>query len=205
MVAIELFSGILPATAALALSGLSHVTYFSEIANDPIEVTLANWPEAISIGDVRNLELSWFDNIVKEYPDALIWLTAGVPCKNVSKLNKNRSGAFGEHSGKFLLAAKFKDHLESITDNFVFSFECTKMDDADKASFSSAFKTEPMEINNRGWSPLSRPRLFWIGGKDPVWPPNTLHGSLGGSWLIRPKKPETSWESCLLPGYTPVP
>ena len=126
-----------------------------------------------------------------------------MPCKDVSKLNKNRSGAFGQHSGLHELAAKFRVHLESLTKNFVFTCECTKMDDCDKASFSAAFKVEPIEMNNRGWSPLSRPRLWWIGGKDPVWPANTLHGSLDGAWLIRPKKPKDTWERCLLPGYTP--
>ena len=96
--AIELCSGILPATLALKKSGLSSKTFFSEIASDPVEVTSAHWPEAIPIGDMRSLDSFWLNKVVAEHPDSLFWITAGVPCKDVSFLNTNRSGALGKHS-----------------------------------------------------------------------------------------------------------
>ena len=180
MVAIELFGGVLPATAALKVSGVSCITFFSEVANGPIELASAHWPEAIPIGDVRLLELRWFDKVVADFPDSFFWLTGGVPCKDMSRLNANRQGAFGHHSGLHELAAKFCNHLMGLTDKAAFTFECTRMDEGDKSSFSAAFGTEPIEINNRGWSPLSRPRWWWIGGKQPIWPQDIEHGSLNG-------------------------
>ena len=41
VVIIELFAGILPATAALQKHNVDAVTYFSEIANDPLEIARA--------------------------------------------------------------------------------------------------------------------------------------------------------------------
>ena len=97
VVVIELFGGILPVTAALKKCGISALSFFSEIASDPIEVATAHWPEAIQIGDVRCLKLEWMDKVVADNPDSLIWLTGGVPCKDVSQLNSNRKGASGNH------------------------------------------------------------------------------------------------------------
>ena len=203
VVVIELFGGILPVTAALKKCGISALSFFSEIASDPIEVATAHWPEAIQIGDVRCLKLEWMDKVVADNPDSLIWLTGGVPCKDVSQLNSNRRGASGNHSGKYEVAAKLLNHLKSLTSRMAFTFECTRMDDSDRARFSSAFGIEPIEINNRGWSPLSRPRWWWIGGVSPVWPPGTQHGLLNGIRRVRPFTPTSTWQDCILPGFIP--
>jgi len=128
VVSIELFGGILPATAALKKSGLSFVSYFSEIASDPIEVASAHWPEAIPLGDVRMLDLERLDKIVAEYPEALFWLTGGVPCNDVSQLNKHRTGATGKHSGLHSIVRKIRERLLQLTKNVVCTFECTRMD-----------------------------------------------------------------------------
>ena len=193
----------MPATVALHKCGLSPVTFFSEIANDPIEVAKAHWPEAISIGDMRTLNMEWIDGVVSTCPDALIWITGGIPCKDVSKLNKNRNGASGQHSGLYLEAKKIFEYVRSKTDNVIFSFECTRMDDSDKKTFSEAFGVEPVEIDNRGFAPLSRPRWWWIGGKQPTWPKDSEIKVTNGITRIRPKSPAVSWEDCLLPGYSP--
>ena len=202
--AIELCSGILPATLALKKSGLSSKTFFSEIASDPVEVTSAHWPEAIPIGDMRSLDSFWLNKVVAEHPDSLFWITAGVPCKDVSFLNTNRSGALGKHSDLHEVVAKNIKHLMSLSDNVVFTVECTRMDDEDRAIFSTAFGCEPIEINNKGWSPLSRPRWWWIGGKIPAWPKDTDFGkNPKGIRLLRPKSPVSTWDQCVLKGYKP--
>ena len=204
VVAIELCSGILPATLALKKSGLSSKTFFSEIASDPVEVTSAHWPEAIPIGDMRSLDSLWFNKVVAEHPDSVFWLTAGVPCKDVSSLNTNRSGALGKHSKLHEVVAKIIKHLMSLSDNVVFIVECTRMDDEDRAIFSAALGCEPIEINNKGWSPLSRPRWWWIGGKIPAWPKDTDFGrNPKGIRLLRPKSPASTWDECILKGYKP--
>ena len=98
VVVIELFGSILPATTALKEGGISAVFSSSEIASDPIEVASAHWPKAVQIGDVRCLKLEWMDKVVADNPDSLLWLTGGVPCKDVSLLNAHRQGASGNHS-----------------------------------------------------------------------------------------------------------
>ena len=203
VVTIELFGGILPATAALKKCGVSFLSFCSEIASDPIELASAHWPEAIPIGDMRDLDLAWFDKVVKDNPDSLIWVTGGIPCKDVSTLNANRQGATGRHSGLFEVAAKILNHLKGITQRMAFTFECTRMDEADRVRFSKAFGTQPIEINNRGWSPLSRPRWWWIGGMAPVWPNGTQHGLFQGVKRVRPQEQPNTWQKCILPGYTP--
>ena len=203
MVSIELFGGILPATAALKKSGLSFVSYFSEIASDPIEVASAHWPEAIPLGDVRMLDLERLDKIVAEYPEALFWLTGGVPCNDVSQLNKHRTGATGKHSGLHSIVRKIRERLLQLTKNVVCTFECTRMDHADKDMFSESLGGEPIEINNRNWCPLSRPRWWWITGKRPVWPEDTQFGFIHGIHTVKPRSPPVPWEECILPGYSP--
>jgi hypothetical protein len=75
VVVIELFGGVLPATLALHQCDVESVTYFSEIANDPLELVEARWPSAIHLGDIRSLEKKTLDDIVARHPGALFWIT----------------------------------------------------------------------------------------------------------------------------------
>ena len=205
IIVVELFGGIMPASLALHQCGLKPVSLYSEIADDPLEIISSHWPEAISIGDMRTLELGWVEDMVKQCPEALIWCTGGVPCQDVSLLNRDRQGASGERSGLHLQAKKVVDEFLKYTSNVIFTFECTRMDPKDRKSFTETFGVEPIEINNRGFAPLSRPRLWWIGGKAaPSWPDDCLRKtSPEGIVMIKPGTSTVSWKDCILPGYRP--
>ena len=195
----------MPASLALHQCGLKPVSFYSEIADDPLEIISSHWPEAISIGDMRTLDLGWVEGIVKQCPEALIWCTGGIPCQDVSLLNRDRQGSSGERSGLHLQAKKVVDEFLKYTSNVIFTFECTRMDPKDRKSFTESFGVEPIEINNRGFAPLSRPRLWWIGGKAaPSWPDDCLRKtSPEGIVMIKPDTSTVSWKDCILPGYVP--
>jgi hypothetical protein len=203
VVVIELFGGILPATAGLKLSGISAKTYFSEIANDPLDLASAHWPEAEPLGDMQFLDLSRFDKVVADHPNSLIWLTAGGLCKDSSRLNAEVQGAGGRFTALHEKVRVVIEHLGSIAASFCFTIECARMDDSDLKTFNAAFGGEPIEINNRGWAPLSRPRWWWIGGKVPHWPTGTEFGNSDGVSSLRPSSQAATAADCLLPGYTP--
>jgi hypothetical protein len=171
-VVIGLLGGVLPATAALKASGVSSVTFFSEIANDPLEVVSAHWPDDIPIGDMGSLDVCWFDRVVSEFPDSLFRLAGSIPCRDASRCVHE-------------LVAKFLHHIMKLTDKVVFTFECKRMDDGDRLFLSSAFGVEPIELNNRGWSPLSRPRWWGLGGRKLLWPQELDHGALDGIKRVR--------------------
>ena len=82
VVVIELFGGLLPATAALQKHGIQTVSYFLEVANDPLEVAATRWPSAIALGDIRLLSEKTLDDIVSKHTGALFWITGGVPPKD---------------------------------------------------------------------------------------------------------------------------
>ena len=127
VVVIELFAGILPATAALHKLNVRAVSFFSETANDPLDLAARNWPTAIPIGDAELLGQQEVQDIVRRHPRALIWLTGGIPCKDVSFLKQGRKGAEGNQSRKYRLAVKVLGFLMSMQANYVFTFECTRM------------------------------------------------------------------------------
>ena len=184
---IELFGGIFPASMALKSMNVSAETFFCEFANDPLEVASVLWPEARSLGDVHDLQMEDLARKIRGCPGALVWLT----------------GACGNHSGRHTKAKEVLDFIKSVTSNYVFTFECTRMDDADRAAFDDAFGAEPIEINNRGFAPMSRPRWWWIGGRPGRWPKNVETKRQGGVLHVRPPQQLVSWDQCILPGYRP--
>ena len=104
----------------------------------------------------------------------------------------------------YTLASDILVFHQSICDNLAFTFECRRLAAEDQQVFSKAFKVDPVEIDNRGFAPLSRRRLWWIGGKKPQWPETGQHRtSKTGAQMIRPGEEPVAWKQCLLPGYTP--
>ena len=202
VVVIELFAGIMPASTALHKLGVQAVSYFAETASDPLDLAARLWPNAISLGDVQSLSQEALLAIVRMHPGALIWLTGGVPCKDVSSLNAFKDGAEGQQSGLYKQAAAVKNFLASVAENFAFTFECTRMSDADRDIFSEAFGVDPVEIDNIHFAPLSRPRWWWLGGKQVNWDSSSSRWS-GDIRKIIPEGPRTTYQQCLLPGYVP--
>ena len=146
VVIIELFAGIMPATAALHKLGVHSITYFSETANDPLELLATHWPNAVPIGDIEFLTEEYLTAIAQRHPGALFWITGGVPREDVSSVNQFKWSEQGHQTRAYKLAAEIKTFLSSLVENLVFIFEGTRMDDFDKDIFSEAFGVKPIEI-----------------------------------------------------------
>ena len=134
VVVIELFAGLMPATAALQKLGVHSITYYAEVASDPLELAAIHWPNAIPIGDIRLLDQVVLGNIAQKHVGALFWITGGIPCKDVSVLNRFRTGAAGRHTSLYLLAADILKFFATLVPDLAFTFECTRMED-DNRSF----------------------------------------------------------------------
>ena len=205
VVLIELFAGILPATAALHALQIRTATYFSEVTSDPIEIAAKHWPAAIPLGDVLSLSDATLREIVDKHPGALILVTGGIPCVDVSKLNKFGRGCQAQQTrSKLAAAAHIVEFLKAISNNVAFIFECTRMKLADRQAFTGAFGVEPIEINNVHFAPLTRPRWWWIGGKAPNYPSRIQSRTTKeGVKEIRPVMTPMQWKDAILPGYRP--
>ena len=90
---LSLFDGISCGQVALERAGIKVNNYFaSEIDKNAIKVTMANYPNTIQIGDVRNIDVKTLPKI-----DLLI---GGSPCQNLS-IAGNGKGLEGEKSCLF--------------------------------------------------------------------------------------------------------
>ena len=199
VVIIELFAGIMPATAALHKLGVHSITYFSEIANDPLELVAIHWPNAIPIGDIESLTEEHLIAIAQRHPGALFWIIRGLPGID---LPSNYQVKVSTRLWKS--AVRTKTVMSSLVANLVFTFECTRMENSQKDILSKAFGVEPVEIDNSGFAPLDHPRWWWIGGKPFEWKDAKITQSRNPSPpIVRPCATPTPWWTCVLPGYWP--
>ena len=111
VVVLVLGGGLLPATAALL--ALSPMTYFPEVASDPLQIAATHLPAAVCLGDIRVLNKDVLGDIVKMHPGSFIWLTGGLPCNDV-------------HEGSYLAGADILKILQSLTNNLAFTFKCRR-------------------------------------------------------------------------------
>ena len=139
VVIIELFGGLLPATAALHMCGIPAITYYSEIASDPLEIAATHWPSAKPLGDIRFLNMDVLRHIVQQHTGALFWLTGGIPRKDISNLSNE-----GLH-GLYTKAAVILKFLQSVCDNVVFTFECKMLETDECRMLSETFRVEPVD------------------------------------------------------------
>ena len=105
MKVLSLFDGVSCARLAIERVGISIETYYaSEIDKYAINVTQANRPDTIQLGDVSKLGKE------NPYPAELLngvdLIIFGSPCQDLSIAGKNRKGLEGVRSGLFFEAVR---------------------------------------------------------------------------------------------------
>ena len=194
----------MPATAALHKLGVHSITYFSETANDPLELAAIHWPNAIPIGDIEFLTEELLTAIAQRHPGALFWITGGVPCTDAPSQSLIEEGANSKQMRMCKLAARTKTFMSSLVSNLAFTFECKRMDAVHQNIFSEEFGVEPFEIDNDAFSPMKRPRWWWVGGTPCQWKEARFEQSANPSVMkVHPIATPVALETCLLPGYWP--
>ena len=116
-------------------------SYFSEICSDSCLVANTQFPSAINLGDIRLITQQHITDIVKKWPDRYWLLTGGPPCQDVSLLNSDGCGSWGDRSG---LREEFRRiynwFCTAVPSERLFAImECTKMLPEDQVAYDEVF------------------------------------------------------------------
>lgn len=133
--------------------------YASEIKEDALKVSKANYPSIIQLGDVRQIRTTELPKI-----DLLL---CGSPCQDLSNCMKNRKGLSGSKSSLFFDCLKVFREVKPTY--FLFENVAT-MKKEDKDIISKELGVEPIEINSSLISSQLRKRLYWTNIPNVIQP-----------------------------------
>ena len=155
------FDGISCGQVALDRLGIKVDKYMaSEVDKYAIQITQANYPDTIQLGDIRNVT-------VKEPVDVLI---GGQPCQDVSYDGKGKGLIEGERSSLFFEFVRVLREAQAINPGLKFLVENTRMKQEYIDIISEILGVEPVLINSNVFSAQNRARLYWTNFDIPELP-----------------------------------
>lgn len=152
---LSLFDGMSCGRIALDRAGINVTNYYaSELDKYAIQVTQANWPETVQLGDV----IKWRDwNIDWKGIDLLI---GGSPCQGFSFAGKQL--AFDDPRSKlFFVYVDILNHIKTLNPRVKFMLENVRMKKEYLAVISEQLGVEPILINSALISAQNRQRVYW--------------------------------------------
>jgi site-specific DNA-cytosine methylase len=177
---LSLFDGISGARQALHNLGIENVNYFaSEIDKNAIKISKMNWPQAVQLGNVIDIDESTLPTI-----DLLI---GGSPCTDLSIAKRNREGLAGSESSLFY---KYVDIKESVNPKYFLLENVASMSAANRDAISEVLGVEPVLINSKHFTAQLRSRYYWTNiPVDPNFPNSApkLNDILESGWTEREK------------------
>jgi DNA (cytosine-5)-methyltransferase 3A len=176
---LSLFDGMSCGQLALERAGISPTNYFaSEIKPHAIDITMANYPNTVQLGDIATLDANALPKI-----DLLI---GGSPCQDLSQAHSTRAGLRGEKSRLFFEYVRvLKDTAPTY---FLLENVLMKRDQAD--IISSALGVAPIVIDSQLVSAQLRRRMYWTNIPDVSQPKDkgiVLQGILDDGYTNRTK------------------
>lgn len=152
---LSLFDGISCGQVALERAGIKVNNYFaSEIDKNAIKVTMANYPNTIQIGDVRNIDVKTLPKI-----DLLI---GGSPCQDLSCCKNDGDGLKGKKSNLFFEYVRI---LKEVKPKYFLLENVASMREDDKDTISSIIGVQPVMIDSADFSAQYRKRYYWTNIK----------------------------------------
>lgn len=147
---LSLFDGMSCGQIALERAGVAVNKYFaSEVDAKAIQVTMANYPDTVQLGDIQQIDCEALPRI-----DLLM---GGSPCQDLSFGSWSRTGLEGDRSGLFFDYVRLKDKLRP--DAFI--FENVRMSKKWEALITKYLGVKPVLINSDILCAQSRKRLYW--------------------------------------------
>jgi DNA-cytosine methyltransferase len=146
---LSLFDGMSCGQIALNRAGIEYANYFaSEIDKYAMQVTQANYPDTVQLGDIREIKGS-------DLPPIYL-LMGGSPCQGFSFAGKQLN--FDDPRSKLFF--EFVRLLEETKPTW-FLLENVKMKKESQDIISKYLGVEPIEINSALVSAQNRKRLYW--------------------------------------------
>jgi len=150
---LSLFDGMSCGRIALERAGIKVNNYIaSEIDKYAIQVSKANYPDIVHIGDVTKV----YGGYINPIPDLVI---GGSPCQTLSVAG-NGTGFDGK-SGLFYEYVRILKEIKAINPNVKFLLENVKMKKQWQDVITEQLGVEPLEINSNLVSGQNRKRLYW--------------------------------------------
>jgi len=173
---LSLFDGMSCCQIALNRLGIKPTVYYaSEVDKHAIKVTMANWPETIQLGDVRNVDVSQLGKIDL--------LAGGSPCQSFSFAGKRKGMStkdnieiltlehylelkaqnfeFEGQSYLFWEYMRILKDIQKTNPDVKFLLENVIMGDKWQKILTRAIGINPIRINASLVSAQNRDRLFW--------------------------------------------
>ena len=155
MKVLSLFDGMSCGRIALDRAGIEVTSYHaSELDKYTIQVTQANWPETVQLGDVtkwREWDIDWA---------GIDLLIGGSPCQGFSFAGKQL--AFDDPRSKlFFVYVDILNHIKKLNPDVKFMLENVRMKKEYLAIISEQLGVEPVFINSALVSAQNRHRFYW--------------------------------------------
>ena len=159
MKVLSLFDGMSCGRIALDRAGIEVTSYHaSELDKYAIQVTQANWPETVQLGDVtgwRDWDIDW---------KGIDLLIGGSPCQGFSFAGKQL--AFDDPRSKlFFVYVDILNHIKTLNPNVKFMLENVRMKKEYLDVISRVLGVEPVFINSALVSAQNRQRFYWANWK----------------------------------------
>jgi len=150
---LSLFDGLSGGQIALERAGIKVDNYFaSEVDKYAIQVTRANYPDTIQLGDIQKIKAC-------DLPPIQL-ICGGSPCQGFSRTGKH--GKFDDP--RSALFWHFKRLLDECKPDY-FLLENVRMDKFSEGVISDALGLDPVVINSALVSAQNRVRLYWTNIK----------------------------------------
>ena len=135
----------------ITFDGKGSTYYASEIDKYPIQVTQANFPNTIQVGDVSKVDASSFNHDID-------LLMGGSPCQGFSFAGKQLN--FNDPRSKLFF--QFMRLLDELKPKYVL-LENVRMAKRSQDMISSRIGFQPQPLNSKSLSGQNRYRLYWFG------------------------------------------
>lgn len=167
---LSLFDGISTGRLALEMAGVKVDRYMaSEIERAPMEISAANWPDIVQLGDVKHIKAADLPKI-----DLVI---GGSPCQGFSRAGRHLN--FDDpRSALFFEFSRIVAELRGRNPGLLFMLENVKMKKEWEAVITDTMRVQPLHINSSLVSAQNRPRTYWTNIPG-VTPPEDRHIKLG--------------------------
>ena len=165
---LSLFDGMSCGQIALNRAGIAYEKYYAaEIDKNAIKVTMANYPDTIQLGDVKNihytnlgLEVDLSYSKTQCYSGDIDLIIGGSPCQGFSfagqqsNFNDPRSKLFFEY-------VRILNEIKAVNPKVLFLLENVKMAEEHEAVISKYLGVKPIRLNSALVSAQNRERLYW--------------------------------------------